>query len=54
MPEYQRRINKRYQKFTSEIEDGLSTYDLQLLSLENNRQKSNKCNASNHEETLVA
>ena len=33
MREYYRKVSKSYQKSNFEIEDGLSTYDLQLLSL---------------------
>ena len=32
MRKYYRKVNEHYQKFHFDIEDGLSTYDLQLIS----------------------
>ncbi len=54
MRKYRRKINKRYQKFLLEIEDGLSTYDLQLLSLSTNSKKNKRIVKENFDDLLAA
>lgn len=54
MSEYPRKINKNYQKLFLDIEDGLSTYDLQLLSQANKQKKNKRFFKVKHEDLLAA
>ncbi len=54
MVNYPRRINKFYQKAHFDIQDGLSTYDLQLLSLTKKRKQQKRVYKDKHEDQLVA
>ena len=54
MRQYHRKISKCYQKFNFEIEDGLSTYDLQLLSLSNKSKKKQPFITNRLDELLAA
>ena len=49
-----RRIDKRYQAVPFEIEDGLSTYDLQLISLSKQYKRTKRIKSEDLEELLVA
>ncbi len=54
MREYQRKINKLYQKFPFELEDGLSTYDLQLITLSAKHKKKKRVINDHLDDLLVA
>ncbi len=54
MREYHRKIDKIYQKAPFEIEDGLSTYDLQLLSLTKKSKKNRRVINDQFEEIIAA
>ncbi len=49
-----RRIDKKYQIAPLEIEDGLSTYDLQLLSLARKRHCRKKIRLEDSDQLLAA
>ena len=53
MPQSRRKIDKSYKKLPFENENGLSTYDIELISLAKNARR-NKHNMENDSNTFVA
>ena len=54
MQAFRKRIEKRYNSIPFKIEDGLCTYDLQLLSLKIKYKKKTKVLKKEPEDLLVA